>query len=571
MAPSNRGTWIALAGVMVAAGLVNLPAMHGPLALDDYAQRAMIEGALTPHRGVFNLYDFVSDSNRAALLGRGAIPWWTDPRLSIRFLRPLSSALVWLDHRLFGHDPFFPHLLSLLLFLGAIVAAHGLYRTSLSLRPALIAVTIFAFSPSHTIPLVWLANRDILLSLAMGAAALSLYVEWRSHRRPGLGLASTAAFAFATLTGEYAVSLAGYVLALEIFRKGEPIRRRLIGLAPFALPLFGYGAVHFLLRYGAIASGFYRDPFAAPALFGQAFPRAFSVLLASSWLGLDEVAGAATPAGLTAFIALAILVLFAGFAWWARRVPSEWRAMAWLPIGSLFALCPLAATEPTRRILGIAALGVSSAVAVVVEMAWRTLEGKRWTPRAISALCCALILGYVHLARAPMEAHRLARQAVEDERWYERRLAAAVKRSDRPASTIIVMRANYPSTVLWTPFMLGEAAPEHWWVLTQTFEESTAIRTGPNSLDLIQEEGPLFATGPADMFRIAPPTVGEVVELPGLRATVTRVDADGRPKSVHFEFDRNLDDPEIAWIVEARSGFRPVVPPPVGFGVRMAP
>ena len=119
--------------------------------------------------------------------------------------------------------------------------------------------------------------------------------------------------------------------------------------------------------------------------------------------------------------------------------------------------------------------------------------------------------------------------------------------------------------------MLRAAAPKHWWVLSQTFEQVTAIRTGPNSLDLIQDEGPLFATGPNDFFRTAPQVVGEFAELPGLDATVTRVDAEGRPKVVHFELDRDLDDPTVTWIVEGRSGFSEVVPPRVGFGVRLPP
>ena len=66
--------------------------------------------------------------------------------------------------------------------------------------------------------------------------------------------------------------------------------------------------------------------------------------------------------------------------------------------------------------------------------------------------------------------------------------------------------------------------------------------------------------------------VGDVVEIPGLRATVLRVDDQGGPMAVHYEFYRDLDSPEVAWLSEGRSGFADVDPrPPVGIGVRLAP
>ena len=81
----------------------------------------------------------------------------------------------------------------------------------------------------------------------------------------------------------------------------------------------------------------------------------------------------------------------------------------------------------------------------------------------------------------------------------------------------------------------------------------------------------MFALGPTDIFRTTPFRVGDVVEIAGLRATVNRIDEEGRPKVVHYDFDRNLDGPDVAWISEGRSGFSDVHPPPVGFGVRLAP
>jgi hypothetical protein len=150
-------------------------------------------------------------------------------------------------------------------------------------------------------------------------------------------------------------------------------------------------------------------------------------------------------------------------------------------------------------------------------------------------------------------------------------LISAVRRPDRPAGTTLVLRARYPPTVLWAPFLLRADAPKHWWVLSQTFARTTAIRTSPTSIEVFEEEGPLFAIGPVDILRTIPFKVGDVVELVGMRATVLRVDEQGRPKAVRYEFDRDLDGPDVAWISEGKSGFSDVGPPPVGFGFRLAP
>src|SRR5665213_1304108 len=75
--------------------------------------------------------------------------------------------------------------------------------------------------------------------------------------------------------------------------------------------------------------------------------------------------------------------------------------------------------------------------------------------------------------------------------------------------------------------------------------------------------------GPTGIVRPSPFRVGDVVETAALRAEVLKVDEAGRPQAVHYEFNRDLDSPDVAWISEGRSGFGDVVPPPVGIGVRL--
>ena len=87
-------------------------------------------------------------------------------------------------------------------------------------------------SPTPAIPLVWLANRSTLLSLTFGALALALYVRWRDDKRRTWASATACAFGVAALTGEYAFCLIGYLIAFELCRRGETVRRRLVGVLP---------------------------------------------------------------------------------------------------------------------------------------------------------------------------------------------------------------------------------------------------------------------------------------------------------------------------------------------------
>jgi hypothetical protein len=181
-----------------------------------------------------------------------------------------------------------------------------------------------------------------------------------------------------------------------------------------------------------------------------------------------------------------------------------------------------------------------------------------------------LLIAYVHVVSALIETRRLSLVAVQEENSSLARLSR-VARPSNPADTTLMLRANLPPTVLWTPFVLREGAPQRWRVLSQTFEQIAAIRTSESSIDVAAENGSLFALGPTDILRTTPFKVGDVVEIPGLRATVNSVDEEGRPRTVRYEFDQNLDGPGVAWMSEGRMGFGEVRPPPVGFGVRLAP
>ena len=168
--------------------LLFLPGLASPYWLDDYVHRSMVRGTFPSQRSPFDLYNFVSSEDRDLLVDTGVLPWWTHPRLTIRFFRPLSSVLRWLDFTI-TDLPAVHHVHSLVWWVAAVLGARALYKRWLGPRAALLATIVFALAPCHAVPLSWLANREVLITLTFGTFALAALTRLREggRLRDGLG------------------------------------------------------------------------------------------------------------------------------------------------------------------------------------------------------------------------------------------------------------------------------------------------------------------------------------------------------------------------------------------------
>jgi hypothetical protein len=555
--------------------LVHLPALWAPLMLDDHAQRAMVEGRYPLYSGSpFDLYDFISDANRAQLLEHGIIPWWTQPGLVVRFFRPLSSALVWLDHVLFGRLAVGQHVHSLLWWALASVAVLALLRRALPIRVALIGTAIFALAPCHAVPLVWIANREVLLSTALGSAALLFHLRWREEGRGRYALLALVLFAVAMSAGEYTLCFGGYVLAIELVRRRDPVLRRMLGVACFALPAIAYFAAHRLLGYGAHGSGFYRDPLHDFGAYAIGAPRRLAVLLGVAWLGLDD----ATWSTASLWVLGSLVVGAAGalaipLARAIRVLDAEAQGRAtWLLLGSLLSLAPVLAVEPFVRVLPIAMIGVSALVALVVDRAWFPPAPDPRRGAAELAGLVALWLGFAHIVRAPLDTWLAIRAASGSASSFADKMAWIRDRTDR-FSTIVVLRADSGLATLFAPLMLDRAAPDRWRVLSVGAGRALLLRTGERTLELVASPVALFPIGPRDLFRDFDGSLraGDEVGLGGMRATVLQLDDQAMPRRLRFDFDGDLDSPSILWLIEGPQGFREQKLPRKGYGEPLAP
>ncbi|APR79859.1 Hypothetical protein A7982_05206 [Minicystis rosea] len=567
----RRRKWIFAALLILTALVVHLPALRAQFILDDYLHASMIDGTFPAKRDPFNLYDFVNEADRPALTERGMLPWWSHPRLKVRFFRPLPSALRWADHRIFGRFPLLLHLHSMAWWAAAVLAARALYKRFLAQRPQRFATAIFALAPCHALPLAWLANREALISLSLGLFALGAYVRFREERRARDAALAAVLFAFSMSGGEYAMCMGGYVLAYELVARGDRFFRRVLGLMPFVVPAILYLAVRAKLGYGTEGSGFYSDPFREPAAFFASAPRRLLTLLAQGWFSLDgESLTSTTPWWLLALLAIGAVAFLA---WPLRRAfaaleDAPRRTAAWMLLGSVLSLLPVLAVVPSPRLVGASIVGVAAAVAILFEHAWFPAEIAPRRGLAELTGFAALALGFAHLVHGPGTAWLIGwnyKRSSEGFAVNAQSLRASVASAAR--DDVYVVRGMGGS--FFMPFALDPrgAPPPHWRILAMA-SHVLALRRDARTLDLIAPKGQgLFPGGSGNLFRdeSSKMKVGQRFEIAGLRTTILDVGPQG-PRSARFELDTDLEAAPHMWLTETSTGFTEAVLPAPGFG-----
>jgi hypothetical protein len=572
---AGRRPWTA---AILVLGLVTfLPSLTSPLVLDDYLHASMVSGTFPARRSPFELYDFVSDADRQVLFERGLLPWWTHPHLTIRFLRPLSSLLLWADHRVFAHHPVLLHAPSFAWWLACVFAARSLYTRVLSSpRARVLATGIFALGVWHSMPLAWLANCEALISLALGGAALCAHARWREEGTLGPAVLAAALFSLAMLGGEYTLCFGGYVLAIEIAHRREGLVRCARGLLPFVVPAVAYLAARAAFGYGVQASGFYSDPVHDPGAFFELVPWRFVALSFDGWLTIKaDMWSSGWPrwAAGACVVAVALFLFVPLRRTWADLDPRSRRRATWMLSGSLLSMLPVLAVVPSARLLGVSALGIASTIALLLDRAWfAPSEAMDRGSRELLSTA-AVLFGFAHLLHGPVTAFLTAldvrRSAVDFEEhteWLRETI------DDPKATEVIIVRAG--GGMFFGPFAAsGDGVlPWRWRTLSYT-GHALVLRTAPRTLELVvPPDSSVYPGGAGNLFRTPREVLhtGDVVGVPGMRAQVLQTGPIG-PVRVRFTFDRDLDSSDLVWTAEDAKGFRPVEPPKVGKGAPFDP
>jgi hypothetical protein len=574
--------WAVVPGVLALGVLLFLPGITCPLLLDDYLHTAMIRGTFPARRGPFDLYNFIDDSVRRAFFEQGGLPWWASPNIKLKFFRPLSSALLFFDHT-YLERPLLMHLHSLLWWVAVVLAARALFRRLFPERVATLAFVIFALAPCHALPLAWLANRESLVALTFGTLGLASYLRFREEGGKLLhATAATALFALAIFSGEYGLCLGGYIVAFEIFRRGDSPLRRALGLLPFVLPAAAYLVLRWHWEYGARGSGFYNDPFVDVVAFLEGAPVRLLALLGDGWASPDldtlRPRWIVVPA-VVVVVALARGPVRRGF----ESLPAaEKNVVSFMVVGSVLALLPVVSVVPSSRLLEAPMLGIAGGVATFLDFAWFRSVASAEVPGAPAPHpsraekltgIVAILFGFAHLVRGPLmalvTANALHDRAVS---FVEHADFVRDHMTDAPNPRLVVVRAT--EEIFFLPYILraeGVEAPRllaltdasH--VLLRSKDAHTINATVPSDTSLVREGvGSLFRDDAALLKK------GSSSFINGMRATVLESGEEG-PTSVRFAFDEDYSSPDLIWVTTGTKTVRTVEPPEVGFGLPVDP
>jgi hypothetical protein len=588
------GRWLALAALLLGA-----PGLTLGLQSDDYVHRAALIGLPGDdsfQRPFYDLFAFIHGGPETvqAMRDLGHLPWWSSDALNAALLRPTTGLTHWLDYQLFPDTIWAMHLHSLLWFALLAIAVTACYRRVLpgAAWTAGLAALLYVIDDARGVPVVWLANRNALIGMAIGLLALWSYDRWRRDGwRWGAWLAP-ALLVLAVLGNEGAVAIGGYLVAYALFLDRGPLARRLAALIPCVVVGVVWLVAYRTLGYGTEGSALYLDPVGEPLRFIREAPGRIVLLIWGQFAmpASDTAAILSLPYSswfkiLAAAFVVVPVVLFAPL---VRREP----VARFFALGGLLALVPVSAMVPSDRLLTYAGFGGMGLLAMFLASLRREPTGdaaaflaKRppWPRRAIGGV---LIL--VHLVIAPLnllmaaKTFRLVGQVLDS--------AMDSFPSDEAIRDQTVVIVLSPSGFLSVHAPLhyalqGLPVPRRATTLCSTFGPATATRVDEHNIDLRPAHGFMaFADGRTAQPGLAPIdianvfamldrvfrdsddllAVGESVRLTGLTITVTEVDAAGRPAEVRYRFDAPLDSPALRWITWAPTGFEPTTPPAVG-------
>jgi hypothetical protein len=603
-AQRKRGVFIAALVVIAALGIgLRQFVFRYEFTADDYAQLAMMEGIYPVPRAPLSLFTFSDGSEREvrALAHDGFYPWFTHERLGLSMMRPLSSALMWVDHALFGRAALGYHLHSAVWWVGLLGVFAVFLRRFFELRMTVLALALFALDEVHGVMLGWIANRNAIVSTLLSLLALSSYVARRERRIASAGWLACVLFALALGAGEYALCLFCFFLAYELIAARDAPGARVRALLPLALLALSFLALRSAFGFGAIGSDMYLDPLRAPGFFVRHAPQRLPVLVgdlmlairadwwvfgspwlpdliragvldarwyvdAERWRVLQSSVGCGA---LVLAVAIAVAVFAKPNAHDAHAGPRR-RHAAWIVLGAFLSLFALLPTFPSTRSLVAPLIGWSVLMALVAERALATLtraSGSRLLAR-ISALAG---LGFVvlHLAYdvwcAPIDAEVLARNST---RAANIALAAEVDDARLPQQRVIMLQSVDQGTTIYFSLVRklhGLHGPEAHWTLSPSVLPYVLTRTGLASLEIELPVGELLTSTYESIFRTLeePVTVGQSFAWGGLLVTV-RETRNGGVSRVLFAFDRPLEDRMFVFLISSARGLVPFRLPPVG-------
>jgi hypothetical protein len=570
---------LALLGV-----LVSLPALGTGLLTDDYPQRAMLLGpsqmteplsevGLAPE-GSGRMGPVLSDlfvavqpgRNLEALRDYGALPWWTHDGYRVAFWRPVASFTHWLDHRLFPDSLVLMHLHSVLWFAAVVLVIASLYHRCMMVGwIAGLAALMFVLDDSSYFPTMWLANRNLLMSLFFGGLTLLAHDRWRRGRSKAGAVLAPVCLLVSLLCAEAGVATFAYLFAHAVALDEGRRLRRVAALGPALAVLVLWRLLYNLQDYGASGGGFYFDPVREPLAFAVTVLRRGPFMLGGQWTTVPPDLYSFLPAGtkLTLWLVLGALTISVPALLWPLLRTSRTARFWWL--GMYGSVLPFCATVPMSRSLPFVAVGAFGVIAECLAGWFRKddwLPTTSWIRGTVRNVVVIFILG--HIALALVTRVFAARVTSKLQSRVARTMAIGL-RERRLDQDLVIVNAPNPTSFLYDPYAVafaGKSLPRAVRVLAPGYGPVAVTRTGPRQVVIRSTADSLLdcergrrmdfvffyrylsdVRGPGHPLR-----VGDRITLPRMTVDVLDVDERGLPVEVACEFETKLEDRALRWL-----------------------
>jgi len=444
--------------------------------------------------------------NLTELRDYGAIPWWTYDGLWVRFWRPLSSITHWLDYRIFGSSPVAMHAHNLIWLAAVVFLVTVLYRRlNGPAWMAGLAGLLFVLDDFTYFPAMWIANRNIFLSLFFGILCVLWHHRWRQSGSLWSGVASVVFLACSLLSAEAGVATCAYLFAYALTIEEGSFKRRLISLVPAILITILWRSIYNALGHGASGGSFYLDPSLEPLRYAWAMLVRGPILVMREWSRVSADTFSCVPVSTRIILWPIVVVLLFGIMiliW--PLLKSNRRARFWA-VGMYLSVLPVCATMPMNRNLlwvGIGACGLVGHFlgGFIAKESW--VPQKKFRLFLTKMLVITLLVVHIPLALIVRIASPVATTLMVNK---VKETMDVNSPSGFENQELVVVNAPNPAAFFYLPFAKayeGQALPKGMRVLAPAFAELQVKREDEKSITLRAKYGNLLVqAGPHPRYR----------------------------------------------------------------------